>query len=174
MAAVQKLFMFYIGGDCGNSNIELHDVRFSIGASAEACHDDLRRQWWGKPKSLHLDCWGEVTQADGYDIGITTNAPGARAPRLFFLNLGGYDASQFAELHRNVLVVASDAAAAKKIAVSRTSGLTQVHRDAGFEVEKAIDVATATRAQDRHIALTKATTEKPFTFVCKYLPIGKG
>jgi hypothetical protein len=26
-----KLFMFYVGGDCGNSNIELHDVRFSAG-----------------------------------------------------------------------------------------------------------------------------------------------
>jgi hypothetical protein len=25
----------YVGGDCGNSNIELHDVRFSIGNSAE-------------------------------------------------------------------------------------------------------------------------------------------
>jgi hypothetical protein len=26
-----KLFMFYVGGNCGNSNVELHDVRFSIG-----------------------------------------------------------------------------------------------------------------------------------------------
>lgn len=52
-----KLFMFYIGGDCANSNIELHDVRFSIGETAEECRDDLRRQWWGEPKSLHLDCW---------------------------------------------------------------------------------------------------------------------
>ena len=25
-----KLFMFYVGGDCGNANVELHDVRFSI------------------------------------------------------------------------------------------------------------------------------------------------
>ncbi|WP_348539988.1 DUF1543 domain-containing protein [Rhizobium sp. rho-13.1] len=55
-----KLFMFYIGGDCGNSNIELHDVRFSIGETAEDCRDDLRNQWWGDPKSLHLDCWGAV------------------------------------------------------------------------------------------------------------------
>jgi hypothetical protein len=40
-----KLFMFYVGGDCGNSNIELHDVRFSAGETPEACHEDLRRQW---------------------------------------------------------------------------------------------------------------------------------
>ncbi|KQS85010.1 MULTISPECIES: hypothetical protein [unclassified Rhizobium] len=29
-----KLFMFYIGGNCANSNIESHDVRFSIGETA--------------------------------------------------------------------------------------------------------------------------------------------
>jgi hypothetical protein len=50
-----KLFMFYVGGNCGNSNVELHDVRFAIGDAPEDCYDDLRRQWWGDPKSLHLD-----------------------------------------------------------------------------------------------------------------------
>ena len=48
-----KLFMFYIGGDCQNSNVELHDVRFSIGETPEDCRDDLRKQWWGDPNSLH-------------------------------------------------------------------------------------------------------------------------
>ena len=59
-----KLFMFYVGGDCGNSNVELHDVRFSIGNAPEDCYEDLRQQWWGTPESLHLDCWGPVEQAD--------------------------------------------------------------------------------------------------------------
>jgi hypothetical protein len=45
--------MFYVGGNCGNSIIELHDVRFSVGNAPEDCHDDLRRQWWGDPTSLH-------------------------------------------------------------------------------------------------------------------------
>jgi uncharacterized protein DUF1543 len=40
-----KLFMFYVGGNFRNSNIELHDVRFSFVSSAEDCHADLRRQW---------------------------------------------------------------------------------------------------------------------------------
>jgi hypothetical protein len=47
-----KLYMFYVGGNCGNSNVELHDVRFSIGETPEDCHDDLREQWWGDPDSL--------------------------------------------------------------------------------------------------------------------------
>jgi hypothetical protein len=93
-----KLFMFYIGGDCGNSNIELHDVRFSAGDTAEACHDDLRRQWWGNPKSLHLDCWGAVEQADGYDVMLMPPRSENSLDKLFFLNLGGYDPEHFEEL----------------------------------------------------------------------------
>ena len=102
-----KLFMFYVGGDCGNSNIELHDVRFSAGETPEACHEDLRRQWWGTPKSLHLDCWGAVEQADGYDITLSPARTEQSEMKLFFLNLGGYDPDNFEELHRNVLLVAT-------------------------------------------------------------------
>jgi hypothetical protein len=107
-----KLFMFYVGGDCGDSNIELHDVRFSVGETPEACHEDLRRQWWGTPKSLHLDCWGAVEQADGYDITLSPACTEQNEMKLFFLNLGGYDPDNFEELHRNVLLVATDVKAA--------------------------------------------------------------
>jgi hypothetical protein len=79
-----KLFMFYVGGDCGNSNVELHDVRFSIGRAPEDCFEDLRRQWWGEPRSLHLDCWGAVEQADGYDVELSTEAPAETQNKLFF------------------------------------------------------------------------------------------
>ena len=47
-----NLFMFYIGSSFGGSNIELHDIRFSIGDTPDACLDDIRRQWWGDPASL--------------------------------------------------------------------------------------------------------------------------
>ena len=66
--------MFYVGGNCGNSNVELHDVRFSIGKTPEDCHEDLREQWWGDPESLYLDCWGAVEQADGFDVVLTMDA----------------------------------------------------------------------------------------------------
>ncbi len=172
MAAVQRLFMFYIGGDCGNSNIELHDVRFSIGDTPEACHDDLRHQWWGKPKSLHLDCWGEVAQVDGYDVTILTTAPAPDDPKLFFLNLGGYASDMFAELHENTLIVAADVQTAKKQALARVSGWKAAHRDAAFEVEKAIDVSAVAHKNGLSIMLTKAATETPFVFTCKYLKLG--
>lgn len=168
-----KLFMFYVGGDCGNSNVELHDVRFSIGETPEDCRDDLRAQWWGDAKSLHLDCWGEVEQADGYDIALSAEAPTEVSNRLYFVNLGGYDRSEFSELHKNVLLVAPSAKSAigKALAQIRTWSLP--HKDNVFEVEKAVDVTTMMAQYGVSLTLTKATTLKPFQFECDYVPIGK-
>ena len=167
-----KLFMFYVGGDCGNSNVELHDVRFSIGVAAEDCHADLRKQWWGDPKSLHLDCWGAVEQADGFDVALTMDGPHDGGDRLFFINLGGYDPREFSELHKNILLVALDAKAAKAKALAQIEGWSLPHKDNVFEVEKAVDVTASMQRYGYFLKLTKATAEKPFAFVCDYLPIG--
>ena len=166
-----KLYMFYVGGNCGNSNVELHDVRFSIGETAEECHGDLREQWWGEPKSLHLDCWGAVEQADGFDITLTKDAPQESPDKLFFVNLGGYDPAQFSELHRNVLLVAPDAKAAKAKALAQIRSWSLPHKDKLFEVEKAIDVTALLEAYGYSLSLQPAAEEKPFSFVCDYLPI---
>ena len=167
-----KLFMFYIGGDYGHSNIELHDIRFSVGTSPEDCHDDLRRQWWGDPKSLHLDCWGAVEQADGFDVTLTETPPVDTPLKLFFVNLGGYSELEFGELHRNVLIVATDAAAAKRKALREINGWSQPHKDRLFEIEKAIDVSALMTGYGRCLTLTQANVERPFAFQCEYLPIG--
>jgi hypothetical protein len=100
-----NLFMYYVAGKYRNSNIELRDIRFSVGEKAEDCYEDLRRQWWGDPGSLHLDCWGQVNQADGFDVTVTADAVDT-GERLFFANMGGYNPLEFAELHRNILLVA--------------------------------------------------------------------
>lgn len=165
--------MFYIGGNCGNSNIELHDVRFSIGESPEDCYDDLRRQWWGEPKSLHVDCWGAVEQADGFDVTVTTNPPPNISASLFFVNLGGYDPSEFGELHRNILLVVADAKEAKFRGLSEIKDWSEPHRDKAFEVEKTLDVTALTRGYGHYLTLTKAKDAKSFNFVCKYTPIGQ-
>jgi hypothetical protein len=166
-----KLFMFYIGGDCGNSNIELHDVRFSVGKRPEDCYDDLRRQWWGDPESLHLDCWGPVEQADGFDVSLVTAPPADMPSKLFFVNLGGYSAREFGELHRNVLIVAADAKAAKQKALGQVNGWAQPHKDRLFEIEKAVDVTALMHAYGCFLTLKPAAIENPFRFNCEYLPI---
>jgi hypothetical protein len=167
-----KLFMFYIGGNCGSSNVELHDVRFSVGATPEDCYADLRRQWWGDPESLHLDSWGEVQQADGYDISIAQGPAPETGDKLFFVNLGGYDAAEFGELHKNLLIVAIDAKAAKAKALAQIEGWFQPHKDRVFEVEKAVDITGALGREGYALALTKANAERPFSFTCDYVPIG--
>jgi len=166
-----KLFMFYVGGSCGNSNVELHDVRFSIGETPEDCHDDLRQQWWGDAESLHLDCWGAVEQADGFDVELTREIAPGSTDRLFFINLGGYDPREFSELHKNILLVAEDAIAAKAKALVQIGSWSLPHKDKLFEVEKAVDITASMRRYGYFLRLTKAVAEKPFKFVCDYLPI---
>ena len=92
------------------------------------------------PESLHLDCWGAVEQADGFDIALTRDAPHEGIDKLFFVNLGGYDPAEFSELHKNILLVAPDAKAAKAKALARIEDWSLPHKDSLFEVEKAIDV----------------------------------
>jgi Domain of Unknown Function (DUF1543) len=166
-----KLFMFYVGGSCGNSNVELHDLRFSIGETPQDCHDDARRQWWGDAESLHLDCWGAVEQADGFDVELTREIAPGSTDRLFFVNLGGYDPREFNELHKNILLVAEDAIAAKAKALVQIGSWSLPHKDKVFEVEKAVDITASMQRYGYFLRLTKAVAEKPFEFVCDYLPI---
>jgi hypothetical protein len=46
-----------------------------MGETIPDCYEDHRPQWWGDPKSLHLDCSGEVAQADGYDLVLVAEPP---------------------------------------------------------------------------------------------------
>jgi hypothetical protein len=166
-----KLFMFYVGGDCGNSNIELHDIRFSVGKTPEDCLDDLRQQWWGEPKSLHLDCWGAVEQADGFDVILSAEAARDAPDKLFFVNLGGYDPGNFSELHKNVLVVAPDIILAKQKALTQIGHWEKPHKDRLFEIEKTLDVSALMGRYGCQLVLRPASTKKPFTFSCDYWPI---
>jgi Domain of Unknown Function (DUF1543) len=166
-----KLFMFYVGGDCGNSNIELHDVRFSVGETPEDCLDDLRQQWWGEAKSLHLDSWGAVEQADGFDIILSAEATGDVSDKLFFVNLGGYDPTDFGELHKNVLVVAPDIKLAKQKALTQIGHWEKPHKDRLFEIEKTLDISALMQRYGCQLTLRPAVTEKPFAFSCDYWPI---
>jgi hypothetical protein len=161
-----KLFVFCIGGSYGGANVELHDIRFAIGETAEACHAEIRRQWWGDPASLHLDAWGALEQADGYDIAVTARADVAQDNALFFVHLGGYDAAEFGELHHNAFVVAADAAAAKARALAQVDGWDAPHKD------KLVAVDVALRHSGYGLKLTAAATPKPFRFTCQYLPLG--
>ena len=53
-------------------------------------------------------------EGKNYQIQFTDAAPNQADQKLYLLNLGGYDAGEFGELHRYVLVVAQNAMVAKQ------------------------------------------------------------
>jgi hypothetical protein len=171
-AVATKLFVFYVGGKMATSNVELHDMRFAIAGRLEDCYEDLRRQWWGTPDSLHIDCWSELTHADGYAITLRPE-PFNGPERLFFANLGGYDPEQFTELHSNVFVVAPDREAAAKRSVSMIKQWKRAHRDTLFEVEHLLGLDDVAEAYGLHVHLTQVALEPPFAFTTAcYIKIG--
>jgi hypothetical protein len=113
-----------------------------------------------------------VDQADGFDVEIIADMIEVGDERLFFANMGGYDPREFAELHRNILLVAPDAKAAKRRALSLVQSWRLPHKDNLFEVESLLDLSKVAADCGYRLKLTKAVAEKPFEFTCDYLPIG--
>jgi hypothetical protein len=63
------------------------------------------------------------------------------APTLFFVNLGGYVEGAFGEDHRYLLVVAADAAEAKRKALAQAQAQwIKPHRDALLDVDRCLPV----------------------------------
>ena len=165
-----KLFAIYIGGAMKGANIEVHDIRFIAAPSILDTYDDLRRQWWGKSGSLHIDCWAEIDHVDGYDIALRPE-PYDGVERLFFVNLGGYDKAEFAEKHRNIFVVATSVADAKSRALRMARDWYMPHRDDFYEAEQAFALHDTAAAQQLHLHLTPSPEKRPLTFTCHYTPL---
>jgi hypothetical protein len=124
------LFLVVLGGRAATSLIEVHDVRFVVGATIDATIPELRRQWFGRREGLHLDAWMAVRAVDGWTVRLGREPAAPRPERLWFVNLGAYRPDSLAELHQFGLVVAASAAAAKAEARRHwLQGALQVHKD---------------------------------------------
>jgi hypothetical protein len=168
-----KLFVAYIGGAHDKSLIELHDMRFVVGQKIEDTFEELRNSWWGVPNSLHLDAWGVLEYADGYDIHLSQEMVTNSKEKLYFINLGGYDQNQFTELHKNIFVVAESESKAKIKAIKQVLDWQSYHRDYQYEVENILDLTNLALTKNLHIHLKPSKEEKEFKFICKYFPIGQ-
>jgi len=168
-----KLFAIYIGGSTEKSLIELHDVRFLLADTIEDTYDALKAGWWGTAESLHLDCWGELTSADGYNIVLRDTPPAPGEDKLWFVNLGGYDPDDFSELHKNVFIVAPTKSKAKAKALKSILHWKSHHEDYTYEVEQLSDIGALLGDKGPYIHLEKTDSPKPFKFTCQYRPIGK-
>lgn len=169
---MMKLFAIYVGGEHPRANIELHDMRFVVARSIQETYDELRRQWWGTPDSLHVDCWAELDHADGYDVRLEPE-PFSGNVKLYYVNLGGYDEGDFIERHKNVFVVASNLADAKARALRANRGLKQLHRDDLYEAEQAFCLADTVEEQRLYIHLSPSTLVRSVAFTCSYTSLRK-
>jgi hypothetical protein len=169
---MMKLFAIYIGGKAEGANIEVHDMRFVVAENIEAAYPELKRQWWGVPESLHLDAWSEISQADGYRVTLQSNPP-TNPEKLFYVNLGGYDKTQFTELHKNVFVVAASKDEAKKKALLQAKGWSEGHRDDLYEAEECFALNDTSKDYGLYIHLEKIADMAPAVITCKYVAIGR-
>ena len=113
-----SLFIVMLGGRHARANTEVHDVVLAVGNSLEEVYPQLKNAWFGEQKGLHIDAWAQIYgvafEGKNYQIQFTDAAPNQADQKLYLLNLGGYDAGEFGELHRYVLVVAQNAMVAKQ------------------------------------------------------------
>ena len=130
------LFLVVLGGRAVKANIELHDVRWVVGSKIEDTFDVLRKNWFGIIDGLHIDSFKKIEYIDGYKIELKNNASNHRLvnktnlPKLWFINIGGYEPTSMQEKHEFGLVVASSKLEAKKIAQSKwLIGCKKKHRD---------------------------------------------
>jgi len=158
-----KLFAIYIGGELEGANIELHDMRFVVAPSIVDTYEELRRQWWGVPKS----------QVDGYEVELRPE-PFSGPKKLYYLNLGGYDAGEFLEKHKNVFMVARSATEVKRRAKTEAKSWNEPHRDQMYEAEQAFSLDGYARERRLYLHLTPSAQVKHLTFTCGFVPIKGG
>ncbi len=142
------LFIVVLGGRSIKSNIEIHDVRWVLGKSLKDTFPELRMQWLGKKKGLHIDSYKRIEYVDGYKVAIskTKNDNSVINKKedksLWFINLGGYDPKKMYEEHEFTLVVAKRAVDAKKKAKKKwETNLKYKHNDdfAGINYFEQVD-----------------------------------
>ncbi len=165
------LYMFYLGGNAGKSNIEVHDIQFVAANQPEDAWPTLREAWYGDKDKVHIDGDARITWADGYLVTLSSQKPPVDSPHLFFVNAGAYHPDNLAELHAFDLFVASDAAQAKaKGLASLLNGALQQHKDNLKEVD---DCLLLERIGDLYIHLTPSEHGEHFKPEWQgYQPIG--
>ena len=135
------LFVVMLGGKHPRAKIEVHDVVFAAADTLEATYPQLRDAWFGSPKGVHVDAWMAVDGVDGWKVELSHLAPQADAHRLYFINLGGYEASSFGEAHHYLLVVARTKQDAKnKGRHQMLRQWSQAHTDAVLDVDDCLPI----------------------------------
>ena len=127
MKKLENIFLYLVvlGGRAKKANVELHDVRWVVGAKIEDTYDTLRKDWFGSPKGLHIDSYKKIKSIDGYKINLIycekdkvdkgqLVKKNKAKKHLWVVNIGGYNPNSMQEKHEFGLVIASSKLEAKK------------------------------------------------------------
>ena len=113
-----SLFIVMLGGRHARANTEVHDVVLAVGDTLEDVYPQLKNAWFAEQKGLHIDAWAQINgvefEGKKYQLHFSNAKPNQAEQKLYLINLGGYDAREFGELHRYVLVVAQNSMVAKE------------------------------------------------------------
>lgn len=166
----QNLFAFYLGGSHPQSNIELHNLQFAIGSTIEDCFDNLKKDWFGDLKGLHLDGYILLDFVNGYQVEVSENSQQLVSSEfgLFCVHLGAKVEGIFEEQHKTEFVVAKTASQAlvKVLKSVVNPNWEDIHRDKLFDVETVIDLS-----EKYNLKITKAEDEKTYKIVNLYKKI---
>ena len=137
------LFVVMLGGKHPRARIEVHDIVFAAADSLELAYPQLREGWFGSAKGVHIDAWMAVSGVEDWRVELGTASPAPGSPRLYFINLGGYEQQTFGEAHRYVLVVAKD----KREAITKGKRQAlkhwdQPHTDAVLDIDDCLPIDT--------------------------------
>lgn len=170
-----KLHMFYLGGNAGRSNIEVHDIQFAVCDDYREAVPALKAVWFGDSDKIHIDGWQIVEWADGYDICLIPSSekaqrPSESLPRLYFANVGGYLRGQLAEAHAFGLFAAQSPDEAKQKALKTLlPDHIQQHKDNLKDVDNLLELSSV---GGWHIILKPNPHGKPAEIGFQgYLPI---
>ena len=165
-----QLYMFYVGGNAGKSNIEVHDIQFVAANEPKEAWPALREAWFGDADKIHIDGYARINWADGYSITLADTPPKDKN-RLFFVNAGAYHPSTLAELHAFDLYVATSIKEAKaKGLASLLNGALKQHKDNLTDVD---DCLLLDKVGNLYVHLTPCEKGTPFRPEWQgYQPIG--
>jgi uncharacterized protein DUF1543 len=157
-----RLFAVYLGGRAPRASIELHDMVFVAGEAIEDCYQQILDRWFGTPGHVHIDSVLELDIVEGWKIELHRTASGQKE-KLFFVNLGAYNRTDFTELHAASFHVAADAPQAKAAALAQhfREGVSEPHKDDLIDVDDCLAIDTP---GGWHVALTRTnavSAQKP-------------
>ena len=180
-----KLYYIILGATPKGRNTEQHDVFFGIAESLKELVPHMKRFWPEAKGKIHIDCYQEVRFVDGFEIRIVKKTPEISENHLFFINLGGYEAGKFEELHQQYLMVDQSMSKiikrVKKTEFYKTKGFPEAvsHIDDKYAVDiddifKVDDILPLEMKEKFSLVLEKTDVENQENFThIGYLKISK-